>query len=55
MANQDNKRVIGPRFRFGLMEPVRLASLGTATYLSYWSLFFAVCRACSGRQLERNA
>jgi hypothetical protein len=26
---------------------VRLASVGAATYLSYWTLFFAVQRACS--------
>lgn len=27
-----------------VIEALRLASLGTATYLSYWSLFFALCR-----------
>lgn len=32
-----------------LTDPLRLAALGTATYLSYWTLFFAVCRACGGR------
>ena len=23
-------------------------ALGAATYLSYWKLFFALCRTCSG-------
>ena len=33
-----------------LAEPVRLAALGTATYLSYWKLFFAFCDACFGQR-----
>lgn len=28
-----------------MIDALRLAALGTATYLSYWSLFFALCRA----------
>jgi hypothetical protein len=33
-----------------LAEPFRLAALGTATYLSYWKLFYAVCGACVGQR-----
>ena len=37
-----------------LAEPFRLAALGTATYLSYWQLFFAFCGACVGQRRMRR-
>ena len=37
---------VGRRVSNTVVEHFRLAALGTATYLSYWTLFFSVCRAC---------
>lgn len=34
----------------GANELMHLVSLGTATYLSYWTLFFALQRAYTGRK-----
>lgn len=49
MASQhDVRKEMGARVSDTAVEPFRLAALGTATYLSYWTLFFSVCRACVG-------
>lgn len=37
-----------------IAEPVRLAMLGTATYLSYWKVLFAFCGACVGQGKKKN-
>ena len=51
MSNrQDSRKQVAAAGVSVITEPLRLATLGTATYLSYWTLFFAVCRACSGRR-----
>ena len=36
--------------RSGTDEFLHLMGLGTATYLSYWTLFFALQRAYTGRK-----
>lgn len=46
-SQQASNPYLEPR-AIAIAEPLRLAALGTATYLSYWRLFFALCRTCSG-------
>jgi hypothetical protein len=50
MAAKTKNTASSKRQVSALVEPLQLASIGAATYLSYWTLFFAICRACSGRQ-----